>query len=168
MAASTPAPNLLTAHHVSPVRSVGAMHIPSKLSHVSARPTPTASLSTVAALTPVPASQTEKGPTKVPQSRTSKQPKQQQEKRLAIMKKKCPNVTRERLERVTTQRFFMVDRKRVDREDELREEFKVLGSTGNVYTVIIQKVPSCDCKHLYPATSLLDYLIDIFYQAQML
>ncbi|KAI0771350.1 hypothetical protein BC629DRAFT_1640993 [Irpex lacteus] len=61
------------------------------------------------------------------------------------MKKKCPNVTRERLERVTTQRFFMVDRKRVDREGEMREEFQVLGSTGNVYTVTIQKVPSCNC-----------------------
>ena len=65
---------------------------------------------------------------------------------MAIMKKKCPNVTRERLERVTTQRFFMVDRKRVDREGELREEFQVLGSTGNVYTVTIQKLPSCSCR----------------------
>lgn len=70
------------------------------------------------------------------------------EKRLAMMKKKCPQNILERLERVTTQRrvasrfhvprelsvlhvrFFMVDRKRDG--GELREEFQVLGSTGNV------------------------------------
>ncbi|KAI0681877.1 hypothetical protein BC835DRAFT_1001369 [Cytidiella melzeri] len=89
-----------------------------------------------------------KGKGKAPQGtqpRAPKQPKQVQEKRQAMMKKKCPIVTRERLERVTTQRFFMVDRKRVDRDGELREEFQVLGSTGNVYTVTIQKVPSCNC-----------------------
>jgi hypothetical protein len=42
-------------------------------------------------------------------------------------------------------RFFMVDRRR--NGDELREEFSVLGSTGNVYTVVIDKKPSCNCKH---------------------
>lgn len=72
------------------------------------------------------------------------------EKRQAIMKKKCPQNIMERLERVTTQRyvhlwfeyrcneidpltinrFFMVDRKRLN--GQLREEFQVLGSTGNV------------------------------------
>ena len=70
------------------------------------------------------------------------------EKRGAVLKKKCPKNIEERLERVLTQRrvgdatlkcrvtdramfrFFMVDRKR--NGNELREEFKVLGSTGNV------------------------------------
>ncbi|KAI0087842.1 hypothetical protein BDY19DRAFT_227057 [Irpex rosettiformis] len=95
---------------------------------------------------PVPALATTQCKGKAPQaSRAPRQPKPKAEKRLAITKKKCPNVTRERLERVTTQRFFMVDRKRVDREGELREEFQVLGSTGNVYTVTIQKLPSCNC-----------------------
>ncbi|KZP29081.1 hypothetical protein FIBSPDRAFT_851927 [Athelia psychrophila] len=37
----------------------------------------------------------------------------------------------------------MVDRTRVGQE--LREEFKVLGSTGNVYNVVIDKTPSCTC-----------------------
>lgn len=65
------------------------------------------------------------------------------EKRLAMMKRKCPQNILDRLERVQTQRFFMVDRKR--NGDELREEFQVLGSTGNVYTVVIDKIPQCNC-----------------------
>lgn len=47
------------------------------------------------------------------------------------------------MERVLTQRFFLIERHR--NEEELREEFKVLGSTGNIYTVVIDKLPSCDC-----------------------
>ncbi len=52
------------------------------------------------------------------------------EKRLAIFKKKCPQNILERVHRVMQQRFFMVDRQR--NGNELREEFSVLGSTGNV------------------------------------
>ncbi|PCH37651.1 hypothetical protein WOLCODRAFT_113901 [Wolfiporia cocos MD-104 SS10] len=37
----------------------------------------------------------------------------------------------------------MVDRRR--NGNELKEQFSVLGSTGNVYTVIIDKTPSCNC-----------------------
>ncbi|EKM57496.1 uncharacterized protein PHACADRAFT_206397 [Phanerochaete carnosa HHB-10118-sp] len=66
-----------------------------------------------------------------------------QEKRLAMMKRRCPQNIMDRLERVQTQRFFMVDRNR--NGDELREEFQVLGSTGNVYTVVIDKIPQCSC-----------------------
>ncbi|KAJ7494832.1 hypothetical protein B0H11DRAFT_2003546 [Mycena galericulata] len=65
------------------------------------------------------------------------------EKRGAVFKKKCPQNILDRVERVMTQRFFMVDRKRF--EGELKEEFQVLGSTGNIYTVTIQQNPSCDC-----------------------
>ncbi|CCM05137.1 uncharacterized protein FIBRA_07345 [Fibroporia radiculosa] len=65
------------------------------------------------------------------------------EKRGAIFKKKCPKNILERLDRVISQRFYMVDRKR--ESNELREEFSVLGSTGNVYSVIIDKRPSCNC-----------------------
>ncbi|KAF8577250.1 hypothetical protein K439DRAFT_1664311 [Ramaria rubella] len=65
------------------------------------------------------------------------------EKRLARLKPSCPKAIMERVDRVMTQRFFMIERKRI--EGQLREEFKVLGSTGNVYTVIIDKLPSCDC-----------------------
>ncbi|RPD66345.1 hypothetical protein L226DRAFT_550337 [Lentinus tigrinus ALCF2SS1-7] len=65
------------------------------------------------------------------------------EKRGAIHKKQCPKNIIERVERVMAQRFYMIDRKREG--NELREEFSVLGSTGNVYTVVIDKKPSCNC-----------------------
>ncbi|KAH8928755.1 hypothetical protein BT69DRAFT_1212462 [Atractiella rhizophila] len=65
------------------------------------------------------------------------------EKRLARVKKACPKVILDRVERVYSQRFFMVDRHR--NGDDLKEEFKVLGSTGNVYTVTITHVPTCTC-----------------------
>ncbi|KAJ7618059.1 hypothetical protein FB45DRAFT_217203 [Roridomyces roridus] len=40
-------------------------------------------------------------------------------------------------------RIFLLERKRV--EGELKEVFKVVGSTGNTYTFTIQSKPSCDC-----------------------
>lgn len=48
----------------------------------------------------------------------------------------CPQATRERADRVYSQRFFCVDRTRTG---EITEEFKVLGSTGNVYTINVDK-----------------------------
>ncbi|KIM19530.1 hypothetical protein M408DRAFT_206935 [Serendipita vermifera MAFF 305830] len=65
------------------------------------------------------------------------------EKRLAIFKKKCPQIIQERVERVKQQRFYMIGRERLN--GDLQETFKVLGSTGNVYTVTIAHVPKCDC-----------------------
>ncbi|KAG8905235.1 hypothetical protein FRB99_000402 [Tulasnella sp. 403] len=65
------------------------------------------------------------------------------EKRLARMRSSCPKNIEERVERVMIQRFFLIDRHR--NGDELREEYKVLGSTGNVYTVVIGVLPSCNC-----------------------
>jgi len=65
------------------------------------------------------------------------------EKRGAIFKKACPKNILDRVGRVMSQRFFMIHRRREG--DEPCEEFKVLGSTGNVYTVIIGRSPSCDC-----------------------
>ncbi|KAL1944646.1 hypothetical protein VTO73DRAFT_3076 [Trametes versicolor] len=65
------------------------------------------------------------------------------EKRGAMFKKACPKNIIERVERVMQQRFFMIDRRR--QGTELKEEFSVLGSTGNVYTVVIDKKPSCTC-----------------------
>ena len=49
------------------------------------------------------------------------------ERRLARFKPSCPKNITERVTRVMTQRFFMIERKRT--EGQLREEFKVLGST---------------------------------------
>lgn len=65
------------------------------------------------------------------------------EKRGAMFKKSCPKNIQDRVARVMSQRFFMIDRRREG--EELCEEFKVLGSTGNVYTVMIGRLPSCNC-----------------------
>ncbi|GAA5947933.1 hypothetical protein JCM3765_007035 [Sporobolomyces pararoseus] len=64
------------------------------------------------------------------------------EKRLKLYKRACPKATQERVDRVMSQRFFCVGRTRTS---EISEEFKVLGSTGNVYTIRICNVPTCDC-----------------------
>ncbi|KAK0213389.1 hypothetical protein DFS33DRAFT_121896 [Desarmillaria ectypa] len=82
----------------------------------------------------------QKTPTKV---KTPRRPKPKPEKRSAIFKKKCPQNILERLNRVIEQRFFMIDRERDG--DDLKETFKVLGSTGNVYTVVIDHTPRCNC-----------------------
>ncbi|KAF8888914.1 hypothetical protein CPB84DRAFT_1684017, partial [Gymnopilus junonius] len=85
----------------------------------------------------------------------------QGEKRAAPYRKTCPWDFLDRVERVMTQRrailliqccqfltktvlrMFLVDRRR--NEGELREEFSILGSTGNVYTVMIDKMSRCNC-----------------------
>ncbi|KIL64334.1 hypothetical protein M378DRAFT_186759 [Amanita muscaria Koide BX008] len=66
-----------------------------------------------------------------------------EEKRIARFKPKCPQNILDRVERVWQQRLFMIDRDRSG--DELRETFSVLGSTGNVYTVVIDQMPRCNC-----------------------
>jgi hypothetical protein len=66
-----------------------------------------------------------------------------QEKRQAIFKKRCPKIIEERVERVKQQRFYMIERER--EVGALKETFKILGSTGNVYTVTISHIPSCSC-----------------------
>ncbi|KAN0125069.1 hypothetical protein V8E52_001621, partial [Russula decolorans] len=72
-----------------------------------------------------------------------KDPDATPEKRAAMFKKSCPKNIQDRVARVMSQRFFMINRRREG--EELCEEFKVLGSTGNVYTVLIGRLPSCDC-----------------------
>ncbi|KAG8779577.1 hypothetical protein FRC15_010059 [Serendipita sp. 397] len=66
-----------------------------------------------------------------------------EEKRLARIRTHCPKAILERVDRVKTQRFYMIDREKIG--SFTRERFKVLGSTGNVYTVTITNLPTCDC-----------------------
>ncbi|EGG02123.1 uncharacterized protein MELLADRAFT_117636 [Melampsora larici-populina 98AG31] len=65
------------------------------------------------------------------------------EKRMSRWRATCSIKVQERLARVMVQRFFMVDRTRVGTD--LHEEFQVLGSTGNIYTVVVNQMPSCTC-----------------------
>ncbi|BGP24892.1 hypothetical protein JCM10295v2_003812 [Rhodotorula toruloides] len=81
-------------------------------------------------------------PLAAPASQKPKKGEPAPEKRLRVFKKACPQATQERTDRVFSQRFFCVER---NRTGELSEEFKVLGSTGNCYTVKIQHEPTCDC-----------------------
>ncbi|KAL7424068.1 hypothetical protein Q5752_001653 [Cryptotrichosporon argae] len=67
------------------------------------------------------------------------------EKRAARYRDHPTQKTVERAQRVLMQRMFMVDREAVGNDDAPLERFKVLGSTGNVYTTIIGHVPQCDC-----------------------
>ncbi|EWC44583.1 hypothetical protein DRE_06664 [Drechslerella stenobrocha 248] len=55
----------------------------------------------------------------------------------------CPQAIAERWDRMRVQRMFCLGRQRD--ESALTEEFKVAGSTGNVYTVLLANVPRCNC-----------------------
>lgn len=75
----------------------------------------------------------------------SKEPKE--EKRLRRYRKYAPASFQERLQRVRTQRMFLIDRERKMSEDGLHEieTFDLAGSTGNLYKVTVDKAPSCNC-----------------------
>lgn len=70
-----------------------------------------------------------------------------EEKRLKRFRAKAPVSYMERLQRVTSQRMFLIDRERAVGEDgECPEEkFDIAGSTGNIYQVTICRVPRCTC-----------------------
>jgi len=70
-----------------------------------------------------------------------------EEKRLRVFRKKAPQTYLERLDRVRSQRMFLIDRERKMSSDRKHEEevFDIAGSTGNVYQVTIAKQPKCSC-----------------------
>ncbi|KAI5305123.1 hypothetical protein KEM56_005249 [Ascosphaera pollenicola] len=71
--------------------------------------------------------------------------KNQPEKRAKAYRRKPPKSFLDRLERALTQRLCVLKRERVDNDLEPSERFTLSGSTGNVYIVVIRKVPSCTC-----------------------
>ena len=70
-----------------------------------------------------------------------------EEKRLRRYRNKAPTSYLERLDRIRTQRMFLIDRNRKTSADETHEEeiFDIAGSTGNIYQVTINKKPGCTC-----------------------
>jgi len=70
-----------------------------------------------------------------------------EERRLKRFRTGPPRTYLERLDRVRTQRMFLIDRqKRVGNDGVTEEEvFDLAGSTGNVYQITIRKVPRCTC-----------------------
>lgn len=51
------------------------------------------------------------------------------------------------LERAITQRMFVLDRKPTGTADQPEQVIDLAGSTGNVYQVVIGKVPTCTCPY---------------------
>lgn len=71
------------------------------------------------------------------------------EKRLKRFRSSCPKIIEERLGRAKTQKMFLIRKGEISRDDgdayPSSCEFIVLGSTGNVYNVTIQRLPQCTC-----------------------
>ncbi|KAK3488458.1 hypothetical protein B0T13DRAFT_491236 [Neurospora crassa] len=70
------------------------------------------------------------------------------EKRLRRFRDKAPQAFAVIYERATTQRFFVLSRKRIPVWGSLEgfeEEVEIAGSTGNIYTVTIARQPTCTC-----------------------
>ena len=71
-----------------------------------------------------------------------------EEKRLRRWRDHAPQSYQEIRERALTQRMFVLDRQRdATHPDHPVEVVSLAGTTGNVYTITVDKVPSCDCPH---------------------
>ena len=77
----------------------------------------------------------------------SRKDKPPEERRLRVFRKHTPQSFLERLERVRSQRMFLIDRERTFSTDSSNEEevFDIAGTTGNIYKVKIGRMPSCTC-----------------------
>lgn len=73
---------------------------------------------------------------------------QDEERRLRRWRKHAPTSYLEIRDRALTQRMFALDRQR-DTSNPMHptETVTLAGTTGNVYNITIDKVPSCDCPH---------------------
>ncbi|WWD15968.1 hypothetical protein CI109_100392 [Kwoniella shandongensis] len=81
--------------------------------------------------------------------------------RLARVRAKCPATILARYQRAISQRMFMLEREKTGPVD-LAETFKVLGSTGNVYTVNIGTLPRCDCPDCKKGNMPCKHIIFVF------
>ncbi|EMD00094.1 hypothetical protein BAUCODRAFT_30550 [Baudoinia panamericana UAMH 10762] len=71
-----------------------------------------------------------------------------EEKRLRRWRKHAPSSYLEIRDRALTQRMFVLDRQRsTTNSDYPTETISLAGTTGNVYTIVVDQVPSCDCPH---------------------
>jgi hypothetical protein len=89
------------------------------------------------------------------------------EGRGAVFRKKPSQKVIEKKDRAMSQRMMLVHRERGNDTSSsqivLSETFKVLGSTGNVYTVVIDQRPRCDCPDARKNTSdICKHLIFVF------
>ncbi|EAS33146.3 uncharacterized protein CIMG_04170 [Coccidioides immitis RS] len=68
-----------------------------------------------------------------------------EEKRLRSFRKKPPQSYITKLTRATLQRMFIVKRQREETTRGPEETVHIVGTTGNIYKVVIGKVPACSC-----------------------
>jgi SWIM zinc finger len=83
-----------------------------------------------------------------PVSKTKNKKPPLDEKRLKRYRSVAPAPVQQRISRAKTQRMYLVKRGEIQHGQEgccNSCDFVVLGSTGNVYTVTIEKVPHCTC-----------------------
>jgi len=73
--------------------------------------------------------------------------KSDKEKRLKRWREKAPGTYLEVHSRAMTQRMFVIERTRSGTEECPEETVELAGTTGNIYTVEITQVPSCNCPH---------------------
>lgn len=92
---------------------------------------------------------TQDSPKKAPaQKKTKRGPDEPvQEKRARMFRKKAPQSYLTVKERALTQRLTVLSRERCGSDDVPEESVTIAGSTGNIYTVSIGLIPSCDCPH---------------------
>ncbi|KAE8537988.1 hypothetical protein D1P53_006055 [Cryptococcus gattii VGV] len=83
-------------------------------------------------------------------------------KRPARERTHCPKTVMDRLDRAMSQRMFMIERVSYANAPNQVDDFKVLGSTGNVYTVTIGNFPSCDCPDCLKGNSPCKHIIFVF------
>lgn len=83
-------------------------------------------------------------------------------KRPARGRSHCPKTIMDRCDRAMSQRMFMIERVPYANAPNQVDFFKVLGSTGNVYTVTIGNFPSCDCPDYINGNSPCKHIIFVF------
>jgi hypothetical protein len=87
----------------------------------------------------------ESSSTDEPSPTSSKRQKTETEKRLRRYRSSMTVAIYDRIERALHQRLYLLATPKSANES-IHREYKVLGQTANVYTVIITHIPSCTCK----------------------
>ena len=82
---------------------------------------------------------------KVVKAETGKANLQIVEKRARRFVSKPSQDVCDRIHRATSQRLYLIDQEDQSTSSELKKKYAVLGSTGNVYDVLISSQPTCNC-----------------------
>lgn len=84
-----------------------------------------------------------------PPKKRTKPTESNEEKRLKRFRHAPPKTYHDVRHRALNQRMFVLDRQRrtTDSGEHPTEQIQLAGTTGNVYTITIDKVPNCNCPH---------------------